>query len=86
MTVRFAHITYERQIHVWRLRFPEASGSSDKIGDLIGFGGDARRPREELKVTMHLAGWGSVRSQAAGDLRTGYEWYRRFRSDRQTCD
>lgn len=58
MTVRFARITFERHIRIWRLRLdPDATGAGDKVGDLVGFGGDPRRPDEELKVTMHLAGW-----------------------------
>ncbi|MET3452199.1 hypothetical protein [Curtobacterium sp. 1544] len=58
MPVRLARITYERHIRIWRLRLdPDAAGAGDKFGDLVGFGGDPRRPDEELKVTTHLAGW-----------------------------
>lgn len=58
MTVRLARITYERHHRVWRLRHDaDAIGAGDKVGDLVGFGGDPRRPEDEVKVAMHLAGW-----------------------------
>jgi hypothetical protein len=66
MPVRLARITYERHARVWRLRLdPDANGTGDKVGDLVGFGRDPRQPNEELKVTMHLAGWG-VRPEPSG--------------------
>lgn len=66
MTVRLAYITYERYHRVWRLRLdPDAIGDGDKVGDLVGFGGDPRRPEDEVKVAMHLAGW-SVRPLDGG--------------------
>lgn len=59
MVVRLAHITLERPLRVWRLRLdPDATGDGDKAGDLIGFSGNIRDPDDELRVTMHLAGWG----------------------------
>lgn len=66
MPVRLARISYERHLHVWRLRLdPDATGSGDKVYDLIGFSGNIRDPDDELRVTMHLAGWG-VRPEPAG--------------------
>ncbi|QKS17890.1 hypothetical protein HUN59_18180 [Curtobacterium sp. Csp2] len=59
MTDRLARITFEHHHRVWRLRLdPDATGAGDKAGDLIGFGGDPRRPDDELKVTMLLSAWG----------------------------
>lgn len=59
MTVRLARITYERHVRVWRLRLdPDATGDGDNAGDLIGFSGNVRDPDDELRVTMHLTGWG----------------------------
>lgn len=66
MPVRLACITYERHIRVWRLRLdPDETGAGDKVGDLIGFSGNIHDPDDELKVTMHLAGWG-VRPEPGG--------------------
>jgi hypothetical protein len=66
MTVRLARINYERHLRVWRLRLGlDATGDGDKVYDLIGFSGNIRAPDDELRVTMHLAGWG-VRPEPVG--------------------
>jgi hypothetical protein len=45
MTVRLTRITFEHHVRIWRLRLdPDATGAGDKVGDLVGFGGDPRRP------------------------------------------
>ncbi|PZE89096.1 hypothetical protein DEJ00_12310 [Curtobacterium sp. MCLR17_039] len=66
MTVRLARINYERHLRAWRLRLdPDATGDGDNAGDLIGFSGNIRDPDDELRVTMHLTGWG-VRPEPDG--------------------
>ncbi|WP_412148503.1 hypothetical protein [Curtobacterium flaccumfaciens] len=42
-----------------------ATGSGDEVYDLIGFSGNIHNPDDELRVTMHLAGWG-VRPEPGG--------------------
>lgn len=55
MTVRLAYITYERHSHVWRLRLdPDAPAAGHKVGNLVGFGGDPRRPEDEVRVTTSV--------------------------------
>lgn len=59
MTVRLARINYERHLRAWRLRLDldlDATGSGDKVYDLIGFSGIIRDLDDELRVTMQLAG------------------------------
>ncbi|PYY34460.1 MULTISPECIES: hypothetical protein [unclassified Curtobacterium] len=66
MTVRIAHISYEPHHRVWRLRLdPDATGTGDKAGDLIGFSGNIHEPEDELKVTMLLSAW-RVRPELGG--------------------
>ena len=59
MSVRLAHLFFDRDKNVWKLRLdPDDSGNGDKLNELEEFGGDISNPQDLEKISLILSSWG----------------------------